>query len=382
MARFFRLPVTALLVWVAVVCFSAAFAAEERWDSRELRPLPGYKGAVANAVNEERTVVGFSVRNRRGERETEATVWDASGKPRRLTWDGPFQLDGYQTEALDLNERGDIVGVGRRPNASEVLLFWPAGEAHAHWLEVSEQIVRAGLNGDGLVFAELERRESEGTEARVIRFDDRFSTAGVRLPGLAAGSATSAFDISADGSVVGASLTVDSRTHAVVWTPDPSASGGYAVRDLTPQAQQAVAKAIGPDRFAEILVAGAVREGEQVRAAAWEGAIPVDPGAPEGFEEAEPFGFDEAGYALCIVRSVDPRGQVTATGLWMVRPGTGDEFFIAAPADVRLEGAAIDPEGAIVVTGTGLDGRARSFVLTPPGVGGSGRGVVSDEEPN
>jgi hypothetical protein len=147
-------------VLVNGVATGGAYLYEPR-GGRYVRLPDAGEGAAAAAMNDRGDVVGAVTVG--GHRH--AAVW-VSG--RRLT-DLHRETLGADTEATDVNARGEIIGTGTAPSDAGTVtrsLYWPSARAAA---EVVEGVEFAGLNDHGCIVGS----RAEGSGARTVVWQSR-----------------------------------------------------------------------------------------------------------------------------------------------------------------------------------------------------------------
>lgn len=200
-------------VLLSFTTFLGAVAAQlplsAQFSAFDLGTPPGARSSNANAINNRGQVaVDASFLDENDVEEIRAFFWSR----------GEFidlgSFGGFYTEAVDVNDRGQVVGNGATPSGDLLPFLWWRGEM----MDISElgTFVRArAINNKGQV-------AGNGTDVSLPE-DERQSRAAIwhrgRVTdlGTLGGYFSEAFAINNRGQVVGYSLTSDDDIHAFLW---------------------------------------------------------------------------------------------------------------------------------------------------------------------
>jgi len=316
---------------------------------RELGTLGGAWSA-AYAVNDRGVAVGKA--------QTQDGKWHA------VLWDGGDMtdlgvLEGVtDTEAWDINERGDVVGTGFAAGSRAGGAFlWQDGKMH----ELvgpggpGSPAGATGINDNGqIVGGAWSALGPRAAQYHAVLWTDIKRSSW--LPPLAGGEEGHGWDINDDGLVVGLAQDANGIDRAVSWTDhqpvDLGALGGA-------DAGASCVNAHGQ-------VAGAARTPDAaVHACIWENGIVADLGTLPGSRHSRALDINDHGHVVGIAMAASPgQGQRRAV-LWCGGAIFDLNGLVADTPDWELTTAhSLNSHGAIVGEGM-MRGSKRGFLLTP-----------------
>lgn len=261
------------------------------WNGSSVAVLPGLGGIndVATGINDSGTVVGYSYLARTDStvpNVVRALMWDTDGMHDLST------LGGRSATADAVNNAGVIAGQSQTASGEWHATVWANGSiidlgALGGTRSTANDINNAGwVAGDVLVDADTETWHATLWNGTML----------VDL-GTLGGSWSTGWAIAEDGTVLGASTTVDERSHATIWRDGTAIDLNEAVSNLDALQGKELTYAIAAD--ADGIIYGNVYD----RATRTYGLYMLKPDAGQEVPEPGSVGLVTVGLFLLVARS-------------------------------------------------------------------------------